>query len=468
MARGLGGSPLAIPVFLLMVGLLCLAAFAMSRLETNLGALIGLGMVVSIVVFFNTKIAIYLLIFSMLLSPEFVLSGLTLSGAALGRGVTFRFDDFLLVIIAISWLIKGALYKELGIFKRTPLNGAMFFYIFACLLSTLIGLGAGRVDLLTGGLFVLKYLQYFVVFYLVINNIEDEQQLRRYWLAVVITALIVGAIGLSQIPGGGRVTAPFEGENAEPNTLGGYLSFLTLICLALSLTLRQYGTRIAYLLISVGLFVPFLFTLSRASYLGFVPGLAVVLLLNRNHLLSCCMMAIALSLLVFPQVFPEIVRDRVTSTWTQEARPGQIVLLGQRLDTSTSTRLRSFEIIMEDFPKEPLFGHGVTGWGFVDAQYFRTLIETGLFGLAALLFLVYRLFQLGLHRLRYFAEDPFYRGLSIGFLGGLTALLFHGIGSNTFVIVRIMQPFWLVAGILFMSRFVVTKESAEEKAEPVA
>ena len=123
---------------------------------------------------------------------------------------------------------------------------------------------------------------------------------------------------------------------------------------------------------------------------------------------------------------------------------------------------------MDDFPKEPLFGHGVTGWGFVDAQYFRILIETGLLGLAAFFFLVYRLFQLGLDRLRYFSEVPFFRGLSIGFLGGLTALLFHGIGSNTFIIVRIMQPFWLVAGLLFMSRLVVTKEAPEEKAESVA
>ena len=199
MARGLGGNPFTIPLFLLMAGVLSLATFAMSRLETNLGVLIGLGIVVSILVFFKTTFAIYLLIFSMLLSPEFALSGLATSTASLGRGVTFRFDDFLLVIIAFSWLVKGALYKELGIFKRTPLNGAMLFYIFACVLSTLIGVGAGRVELLTGGLFVLKYLQYFLLFFLVINNIEDEQQLRRYWIAVVMTALIVGVMGVGSL-----------------------------------------------------------------------------------------------------------------------------------------------------------------------------------------------------------------------------------------------------------------------------
>jgi len=94
-ARGLGGNPFVIPLFLLMAGVLGLTTFAMSRLETNVGVLISLGIVISILVFFKTKIAIYLLIFSMLLSPEFALSGLATSGASLGRGVTFRFDDVL-------------------------------------------------------------------------------------------------------------------------------------------------------------------------------------------------------------------------------------------------------------------------------------------------------------------------------------------------------------------------------------
>ena len=468
MARVPGTNPFVAFLMVLMVGFLCLSALAVSQLETNVAVLLSLGMVVSILAFFNTRMAIYLLIFSMLLSPEFAVSGLATSGAALGRGVTFRFDDFLLMMIAVAWLVKSALYKELGIFRKTPLNGAMLFYVLACAVSTLIGIGAVRVQFMTGTLFVLKYVQYFILFFLVINNIEDEKQLRRYWLAVLLTALIASAIGLSQIPVGGRVTAPFEGSQPEPNTFGGYLGFLILICVALSLTLQDYGARIGYALVAFFLFLPFLFTLSRASYVGLIPGLAVVLFLNRSHLISYCLIALTLSLLIFPQIFPQIIRERVTYTWSQERRSGQMVLFGQRVDTSTSARLQSFRDALRDFPEEPWFGYGVTGWHFIDAQYFRTLLETGLFGLTALLFLFYKIFRLGLNRLRYFAKDPFYRGLSIGFLGGFVCLLFHAIGSNTFIIVRIMQPFWLVTGILFMSRLVATRKSPEEEAEPLA
>ena len=468
MRLGTGANPFGAFLLLLMGGVLFVSALLVSQLDTSTGILIGLGIAVSVLVFFKTEIAIYLLIFSMLLSPEFGVGGLATTGGTLGRGVTFRLDDFLLVIIAFSWLIKSALYKELGIFKKTPLNGAMLFYAFACVLSTLLGIAAGRVELMTGSLFVLKYIQYFVLFFLVINSIEDRKQLRRYWMAVLVTALIVGAIGLAQIPGGGRVTAPFEGDNPEPNTFAGYLGFVILICLAMALNLPSFKRSMYYFFIAAFLFLPFLFTRSRASYLGFIPGLAVVLLLNHQRVVSYTLLALFLTVLIFPNVFPQAIRDRIAFTFTQAPQAGQVTVLGQRLDTSTSARLRSFQEAADAFYQEPLVGYGVTGWSFIDAQYFRTLIETGLVGLMAFLFLLYRLFQLGLDRFRSSSEDPFARGLAIGFLGGFVCLLFHAIGSNTFIIVRIMQPFWLVTGLVFMLRLVATKELPEEKAEPLA
>ena len=33
-------------------------------------------------------------------------------------------------------------------------------------------------------------------------------------------------------------------------------------------------------------------------------------------------------------------------------------------------------------------------------------------------------------------------------MAGYVGLLFHAIGTNTFIIVRIMEPFWFFAGII--------------------
>ncbi len=45
-------------------------------------------------------------------------------------------------------------------------------------------------------------------------------------------------------------------------------------------------------------------------------------------------------------------------------------------------------------------------------------------------------------------KTPYFQGLSIGFLAGFVGIIVHALGANTFIIVRIMEPFWFFAGIM--------------------
>ena len=83
----------------------------------------------------------------------------------------------------------------------------------------------------------------------------------------------------------------------------------------------------------------------------------------------------------------------------------------------------------------------------MDAQYPRILVETGICGMLAFAWLVYTLFHVGLSTWRY-AQDDLLRGLSAGLIAGFVGLLVHAIGANTFIIVRIMEPFWFLTGIV--------------------
>jgi len=47
-------------------------------------------------------------------------------------------------------------------------------------------------------------------------------------------------------------------------------------------------------------------------------------------------------------------------------------------------------------------------------------------------------------------HDPLHRGISMGFLAGFIGLLVHAVGANTFIIVRIMEPFWFVTAMVVM------------------
>jgi len=220
-----------------------------------------LGMLVFVifaVAFINIEWGLYILIFAMLLAPEFM-AGET-AKASLGRGITLRLEDFLLAVIGLSWFARNALGKELGLFLKTPLNKAILFYVLACMLSTGFGIMAGRVELNTGALFVLKYIEYFIVFFMMVNHVRNSEQVKRFVFCLFLTCLIASLIGMLQIPGGGRVSAPFEGEIGEPNTFGGYLLFIGAVATGLLAKSDNSKTKQILTVLLVCIIPPFLFT----------------------------------------------------------------------------------------------------------------------------------------------------------------------------------------------------------------
>jgi hypothetical protein len=351
----------------------------------------------------------------------------------------------LLVLIGFSWFAKNAVNKELGLFLKTPLNKPIFIYILACLISTGLGILEGDVDIKTGSLFLLKYIEYFIVFFMVVNHVKSSDQVKRFVFCLLLTCFVTCLIGILQIPDGERVSAPFEGEGGEPNTFGGYLLFLGAITAGLLIISENNRSKQWYIFLILAIIPAFLYTQSRASYLGLIFTCFALGLLTRHRIIITGFLTIAL--LLSPFFLPQQVKDRVLFTFTQPEEAGQINIGNIRLDTSTSARIASLEQIMEDWPKKPIIGYGITGYAFLDAQYPRVLIETGILGLFAFLYLLYSISKLAIWHMKA-VKTTYFRGLTIGFIAGFVGLLFHAIGANTFIIVRIMEPFWFFTGII--------------------
>src|SRR5947207_2991590 len=345
-------APAAGSVFVLGI-VAVVGAFLVAQGLTNVSFNYTMGAIAALILFaiafVRTDWGIYIVIFSMLLSPQFGSKG---AGVGAGRGVTFRTEDFVLLVIGLSWLAKTAVNKELNLVARTPLNWAILSYVAANLVATMLGYMTGTIGSWSGYFYVLKYVEYFVIYYMAVNNLRDREHAWRLVGAAFITAAIVSVIGLAQVPSGERVSAPFEGEVGEPNTFG----------------------------------------------------------------------------------------------------VGKIVF-----DPSTSARLISFKAAIDGFVQRPVFGWGVTGFGFMDAQYARVLAETGLVGFAAFVWLIWAVWRHARAVLDT-RGDPDERGLVLGFVAGFAGLLAHAFGSNTFIIVRIMEPVWLVTGIVMMIPVLEAKE----------
>lgn len=410
--------------------------------SSTLLTLVGAGMIFT-GAFINKEFALYLLIFSMLLSPEFIV-GQT-SEKVIGRGVTLRLDDFLLVIIGMSWFAKNAVHKDLGLIKKTPLNKPIAYYILICILATAMGVMANRAGAKTAFFFTLKYIEFFIVFFMMINHAENMKQIKGFVFAMLLTCFVTSVIGIAQIPGGGRVSAPFEGEIGEPNTFGGYLVLVGALAGGLLSTEKRPKMKLLLLGLILAIVPAFLYTQSRTSYLAAIPAVFMLAFLSGKK--APLAAVILIGLLLSPFLLPEKVTDRIRYTFSQPEASGQIDVAGVKIDTSTSARLRTWRKSVEDWSKNPVFGYGITGYRFLDAQYPRVLTETGILGLAAFFWLIYCIAKLTAGNLKQ-AKTPFTVGLSRGFAAGFAGLLFHAIGANTFIIVRIMEPFWFLAGIM--------------------
>jgi hypothetical protein len=413
-----------------------------------ISAIHGLLLIVMLLVFICTFVwpeaGLYVLIFSMLLSPE-IIAGDIGGKAALGRGFTLRLEDFLLVFIGLSWFARTAVDKSMGLFRKTPLNQPIAAYILVCFVATLWGKITGHVEGFTGFLFVLKYFEYMIVFFMVVNYVRTPDQAKRLLFCLFLTCFIVSVYGLLKIPGGERVSAPFEGEIGEPNTLGGYLVFMGAVAVALMDHFTDMRVRLGLTLLLVVLLITLLYTKSRASYLAVIPAFLALSLFShrRFYLIAGLTILMALS----PVLLPKVARERMAETFTQPEEKGQIQFGKLRLDTSASARIIGYKQSFSDWRKSPILGYGITGRQFLDAQYPRILVETGTIGIMAFFWLIYALFKVGLDTWRE-EPDDLLRGLAVGLIAGLIGLLVHAIGANTFIIVRIMEPFWFLAGIV--------------------
>ena len=285
-----------------------------------------------------------------------------------------------------------------------------------------------------------------MLFFMITNNIRSKEQIKIFIIVFLITCVLVCAYAYTQIGTHGRTTAPFEGLEGEPNTLGGYLVLLFAICVGLFLYSPNPLWRLSTGALACFIIPPFLFSLSRGSYLGFIGMYLILIILSKKKLLLIIILVLAIPLL--PAMLPSRVIDRIMETFI----PGRVYEpLGERvtLDESASARIEAWKKVLGKWKDRPILGYGITGVALIDTQYTRVLGETGIIGAWVFLWLMLAIFRIGL-QISKTVEDGWSRGLTVGFLAGFIGLLIHSFSASTFIIVRIMEPFWFLTAIVVM------------------
>ena len=401
-----------------------------------------LASTVFLVTLINTDAAIIFLIVSMLLSPE-----LSLGAVQPDRAVVIRFDDLLLGVVFVSWLAKLTINKELGLIRSTPLNLPIGLFLVSCVVSTGWGVLNGEVTKpLAAVFYLLKYFEYCFLFFMIANVIRDRRQVRLFLIWLLVVAVIVSGFGYWQIfryGPGFRITAPFEGSHAEPNTLAGYLLIMMALCLGLLLYRRSRVQQLALLALIGLMLVPFMYTYSRGGYLAFVVMYLTICVFSQRYR-PLLWGLLVLGVFLIPTVIPSTVSERIAETFDPRS---SVQFGGMRLSRSPAYRLLVWKLVIEKWFQHPFLGSGVTGLGFlVDNQHALVLGEVGLLGVLVYIWVRWRLLTISFRHFKTMT-DPLAQGLCLGFVAGLAGLLVQSFAGEVFIIVRIMEPFWFLAAI---------------------
>ncbi|MFQ5953171.1 MAG: O-antigen ligase family protein [Candidatus Omnitrophota bacterium] len=390
----------------------------------------------------------------MLLSPELEI------GSTAGRQIIIRAEDLLLILVSFTWLAKMAIRKELPVIVRSPLNAPIGLYVAVLCVSTLRGMLLGNVPPLKGTFFVLKLVEYFILYFMVFNNTNTTKQVKLFVAVLFITSIIVGIYGITHIGRVDRISAPFEGSG-EPNTLGGYLLFI--LCILLGLILHHKERRNVLILIFLFLVPTFIFTVSRASFLGMFIALPVFIFLTKRKNVFNAVVILIVAFILLVAFGPPIMKRRVLGIFQPEEKQTLKRVGVITLGPSPAARVESWhDILVNRFPKKPLLGYGMTGGPFLDSQYILAISETGLVGLCLFLWLMWRIWN-SAFKVYQTVETPLFKGLAVGFLVGFAGLLGQAIGTNTFIIIRIAEPFWFFAAITLKLKDIETGKAVEEQ-----
>ena len=203
---------------ILIVTLALAAAAALGFLATSVHPMIVFTLAaaggVSLLAFVLPKLSLSLLVVSMLFSPEIGLSALSAS-----RSVVVRYDDILLVVIFLAWLARTAVSKGRAFIANTPVQTPILAYTFLCVLSTALGVLRGDLRTEMAFFYVLKYVEYFLLYFMTVNVLDSKADMRKYLKLAFYVSLAVTAyayVYYAAAGPGARASAPFEAPFGKP------------------------------------------------------------------------------------------------------------------------------------------------------------------------------------------------------------------------------------------------------------
>jgi putative inorganic carbon (hco3(-)) transporter len=251
---------------------------------------------------------------------------------------------------------------------------------------------------------------------------------------------------------------------AGVNGLAAFEGMVATFLLGIYAYTKNKTAKIGILLVVATCGYCLLFSFSRGGYVGFLAGVVTVGLFKARWLL----VAVVVVFISWQTLLPASVKERITMTRADAAE-------GQEFDSSAQERIDLWQDAMELFKMNPLTGAGFQTYGYMGRvgdfrdthnYYLKVLAETGVVGIVLYLVLLWRLFQSGT-TLLFGTDDPFLRGIALGFMGLLVTVIVGDIFGDRWTYQQVDGYLWVILGLVLRGSAGFEEKPKETEGEAI-
>ncbi len=403
-----------------------------------------------------------------------------------GKLLDVRYEDFLLIVLLISWF----LYIQVKGRKITvsPLGKPIFLYLFLALVSTTISFLLGWIEPARAFFFLTKEVEYFLMFFATLNFIKDYKDIRIAIFGFLAGGLANGLYVLYQFLTG-NIGGMADSANiyryygvamlgeSGPAVTGSYFTLLFLLSLTLFIFMRAGAIRsLSVMCIGLSIF-GIAGSMSRTSVWAAVIVLPLyfylAVFLQRKRLFGKFKILMILVLLLlavfsFSRVIFGYMADAPDSFATR------IIDVDNVEEQYYTGRVEDVYMdYLKVVPKNPILGLGksITGqqnipgvdvdyfYGEAHNQYLRILVEMGIVGLLAFIYLLSSIIKFSYN---VFKDNNSYLNQAIGLVSLIYTvfLLVASLGQDVFIMARTIELYWIVIGLLMVVHRWIREQSA--------
>ncbi|MGA1826083.1 MAG: O-antigen ligase family protein [bacterium] len=352
------------------------------------------------------------------------------------EGASVWLTHSLVSVIIFLWLVEIVLKKKAH-FIRTSLDYPILLFVILSIVSALFSVAPKKSFLV-----LLKYFDYIILYYLVVNKARNEKHINLLLSAIITAASIVtiwGFIKYLQHPGiSMRLELASTYQNS--NHFAAYLEMVIPIVAVITMYIGEIGKKIIFMYCACMIMVAFILTLSRGGWFSFLCAFILMGYLYskkgnglRNTISTLSMVLIVGFTVLCIALFGFIkVRYKVSSFFDVKHRneirsfngrvpiwKGSLAII--RDYPVLGTGPGSFPHMFEKYLRENFRGLQDI---YVHNEYLQSIVEWGIFSIMIIVW-VQVLFFKQIFTIFVQAESKFSKFLALGIIGSMTALSVH-------------------------------------------